>query len=105
MLASSGRFAPEIFISKKESAVKKPAKRSSLAIEIFGWLGPVAVLLAFGLASAGIIEARSYPFQLLSLFGAISLGTISVMRRAYQPAALNIIMAVIAAVTIITLIV
>lgn len=81
----------------------KSTKIPKIAIEIFGWLGPVAVLLAFGLASAGAIEARSFTFQLLSLFGAISLGTISIIRRAYQPATLNIVMALIAVITIGTL--
>lgn len=84
-------------------AASKSNKQSNLAIEIFGWLGPVAVLLAFGLASAGVVEARSFAFQGLSLFGAISLATISIMRRAYQPATLNVIMAGIAIVTIVTL--
>ena len=84
---------------------KKQLTKVQIAIEIIGWMGPVAILLAFALASAGTIEARSYTFQLLNLFGAVSLGMISIMKRAYQPAALNIAMALIAVVTVAVLLV
>lgn len=72
-------------------------------MEMFGWLGLLAVLAAFGLVSAGLIEGRSYTFQLLSLTGSIALGAISVSKKAYQPAALNVILATIAVITIISL--
>lgn len=72
--------------------------------ELFGWYGAVAILLAYGLVSFKIISADGYLYQLLNLTGALGILTISLIKKARQPAALNIAWAIIALVAIIYLI-
>ncbi len=79
------------------------AKRTNIWLEIFGWLGPVAILLGFILVSYEIIEPRSYTFQLLNLFGSIAIAAISLAKRAFQPAVMNIVFIFIAMFTLITI--
>lgn len=75
----------------------------SKKLEIIGWYGPIAFIIGFALVSFGVVNARSYTFQLLNLTGGISLALISIVKKAYQPAVLNIILSVIATITIIGL--
>jgi len=42
-------------------------------IDILGWAGGVALVIAFGLNSLGKIEAQSLSYQLLNLFGGVAL--------------------------------
>ncbi len=65
-------------------------------IEIFGWYGAIAILTAYFLISFAVINPESIWYQLLNLTGAIGLLGISFYKRAYQPAALNIIWIIIA---------
>ena len=75
----------------------------SKTVELIGWYGPLAILAGFALVSIGTIEGRSYTFQLLNLSGSVALAAISLAKKAYQPATLNIIMAGISVATIISL--
>jgi hypothetical protein len=71
--------------------------RAALITEMAGWLGAVALLLAFGLVAAGLVQPSSGFYLGLNLFGALGLARASLSRRAYSPALLNIVWAVIAA--------
>ena len=83
--------------SKAETKVSKQ-------LEIIGWYGPIAFIIGFALVSFGVVEGRSYVFQLLNLTGGVALALISFEKKAYQPAVLNIILAIIAIVTLVDLI-
>jgi len=72
-------------------------------IEIFGWYGAVAILGAYTLASFEILEPTSLIFQLLNVTGAFGIVIVSLYKRAYQPAALNIVWAIVAIVVILNL--
>lgn len=80
-------------------------KKISDLVNLVAWLGPFAILLAYALASFGVIEARSFIFQGLSLGGGLILAYIALRRRDYQPATLNIILSVIALITILSLVI
>lgn len=75
------------------------------AAEIVGWYGAFAILLAYALVSFKIIPANSYTYQLLNLTGAVAIVVISLVKKAKQPAALNIVWAAIAFFAIISLII
>lgn len=70
---------------------------AALSTEVAGWLGAVALLLAFGLGAAHIVEPSSAVYLGLNLFGALGLARASLLRRAYSPALLNMVWAAIAA--------
>ena len=72
-------------------------------LEIFGWYGAVAILLAFALVSFGILSPRSLDFQLLNLTGAAGIVAISYSKKDYQPAALNLVWAVVAIIALISI--
>ncbi len=71
-----------------------------LALEVAGWYGVIAILVAYGLVSFNIVNANGIVYQLLNLTGGGSISLISVRKRAYQPATLNIAWALIALVAI-----
>ncbi len=65
-------------------------------IELFGWYGTAAVILGYALVSFSVLEATSVWFQLLNGTGALGIILVSLRKRAFQPAVLNIIWALIA---------
>jgi hypothetical protein len=65
-------------------------------VELYGWYGMAAILLAYALASFSVIDARSLTFQILNGTGALGIVLVSFRRKAYQPGVLNIIWALIA---------
>jgi hypothetical protein len=62
-----------------------------LLIEIVGWAGAVLILAAYGLLSAGKLEARSNTYQLMNIVGAAGFVINSGSKGAYPSAVLNII--------------
>lgn len=74
-------------------------------VEIIGWYGAVAVLLAYALVSFKVIPASGYIYQLLNLTGAVGIVVISLVKKAKQPASLNVVWAIIAFIAIISLII
>lgn len=66
-------------------------------IELFGWYGAVAMLAAYTLYSFGIFQAGSIWFQALNLTGALGIVTVSIYKRTWQAAVLNIAWAGVAA--------
>lgn len=69
-------------------------------IEIIGWYGAVAIILAYGLNSFSFLNQTNLFYQLLNLTGGIGILTISFYKRTYQPGVLNIIWTIIALVAI-----
>jgi hypothetical protein len=64
---------------------------SLLIIEIVGWAGAVVILIAYGLLSAGRLEARSNTYQLLNVIGAAGFVINSGSKGAFPSAVLNMI--------------
>ena len=79
---------------------RRLALRTAFSTEALGWLGAVALLLSFALGAASLVKPTSAAYLGLNLFGAMGLAHASLSRRAYSPALLNIIWAVIAAVSL-----
>lgn len=73
-------------------------------IEVIGWYGAVAIILAYALVSFSVLQPTSFIYQLLNGTGAIGIVIVSFSKKAYQPGVLNVIWAVIAFVAIIKLI-
>lgn len=91
----SRRFAPPVRDSRL---------RSVLADEIVGWCSAVALLLAFALGASGVLRPSSPTYLVLNFFGAVGLAYTSFSRHAYSPAALNIVWALIAALSLLALV-
>jgi hypothetical protein len=62
-----------------------------LVIEMIGWTGAAAVLLAYGLVSADRVSSRSRAYQLLNIGGAVGLVINSAWNGAIPSAAVNVI--------------
>ncbi len=62
-----------------------------LLIEVVGWVGAVIILVAYGLLSAGRLEARSTAYQLLNVIGAAGFVINSGSKGAFPSAVLNLI--------------
>lgn len=88
--------------SIKERDAKQRSLRANL-VEVGGWYGAAAVLLAYALVSFDIISPQGWIYQLLNFTGAVGVLIISYMKRAKQPALLNFVWAVIALVALIEL--
>lgn len=88
--------------SIKERNAKQRSLRANL-VEVGGWYGAAAVLLAYALVSFDIISPQGWIYQLLNFTGAVGVLIISYMKRAKQPALLNFVWAVIALVALIEL--
>ena len=69
-------------------------------LEIFGWYGTVAIVGAYALMSFSIIQSDGVFYQLLNLTGAIGIVAVSLAKKVWQPATLNIIWTVIAIITL-----
>jgi hypothetical protein len=65
-------------------------------IEVIGWYGVGAILVAYGLVSFSIVSSNTYVYQLLNITGAAAVAWQSWQKRDVQPVALNIIWAIIA---------
>lgn len=72
-------------------------------IEIFGWYGTIAIVLAYALVSFSVLSADSIWYQLLNGTGAVGIVVVSLHKRAYQPGVLNIIWTLIAVLAIINI--
>ncbi len=58
-------------------------------IDVIGWVGSLAVLLAYGLISAEKISGKSKLYQWLNVFGSICLMLNAYHHRAYPPTFVN----------------
>ena len=72
-------------------------------INILGWYGTLAIVIAYVLVSFSFILPNSMLFQVLNGTGAIGIVIISLYKKAYQPAVLNIIWTLVAFIAIINI--
>jgi len=64
-------------------------------MEIVGWYGTLAILAAYALSNFNIISTQTLLYQSLNVTGALGIVLISIKRKTYQPAVLNMIWAAI----------
>jgi hypothetical protein len=60
-------------------------------VEIFGWYGTCALLTAYALVSFAVLEGDSLGYQLLVISGCAGIVAVSLYKKTYQPAVLNIV--------------
>lgn len=70
-------------------------------VELAGWYGAVAILLAYALSSFSVIDSGDLVYQLLNLTGALGIVIISYVKGVKQPAALNAVWAIVALIAIV----
>ena len=63
---------------------------NDILIDVLGWIGAIALLVAYALISAGRVEGDSKGYQLLNLVGSILLILNTVYYGAYPSAFLNL---------------
>ncbi|QQG49628.1 MAG: hypothetical protein HZB70_02395 [Candidatus Berkelbacteria bacterium] len=71
-------------------------QKTHLIIEIIGWLSVALIILAYAMVSFDVFASQTSTYQILNFIGAIGIIFHSVAKKDYQPAALNIIWALIA---------
>ena len=62
-----------------------------LFMEVVGWIGALLILAAYGLLSAGKLDAKSPAYQWLNVVGAIGFILNSGWNGAWPSAALNVV--------------
>jgi hypothetical protein len=63
----------------------------AIVIEVVGWAGALAVLVAYGLVSGERVSSRSWTYQLLNIGGALGLVVNSTWNGAIPSAVVNVI--------------
>lgn len=76
---------------------------TTLLVDGAGWLGAAALLLAYGLVSAGRLDGRSAGFQLLNLGGAAGLLVNGAHHGAWPSAVLNAVWVAVGVVALVRL--
>ncbi len=72
----------------------------STIIEVLGWYGTVVIVGAYALTSFGMVSPKSILYQALNFTGSIGIIIAVLPKQAYQPAVLNTVWAIIAALAI-----
>lgn len=60
-------------------------------IEYFGWYGAVAIITAYFMVSFAVITPTGTLYQVLNATGALGIVLVSLKKKAFQPAFLNIV--------------
>ncbi|HEX8546670.1 MAG TPA: hypothetical protein VF691_06880 [Cytophagaceae bacterium] len=63
----------------------------TILIEIIGWTGALAVIIAYFLVSLNKVKSASYLYQILNLVGAILLIINTAYLKAYPSAFVNVV--------------
>ncbi len=64
--------------------------------ETIGWYGTFVVILAYILVSFGYVSSSAFSYQLLNLMGALGILYITIKKKVYQSASVNLIWGIIA---------
>lgn len=65
-------------------------------LEYFGWFGALLILLGYISTSTGLINSSSIVYQVMNAVGAIGILSVSIKKKAYQPAVVNAIWLIVA---------
>ena len=79
--------------------------KKNITIEIIGWYGTIAIVLAYASSSLGVFSSNNVFYQILNGTGALGIVLVSFRKKTYQPAFLNIIWLIIAVVSIINILI
>lgn len=74
-------------------------------VDSLGWIGAIAILVAFGSSSFGLISPSDPVYQGLNLFGALGIVMSSLPRKAYQATALNLVWAAVAMIALLKMVI
>ncbi len=77
--------------------------KKNLPNEIVDWSGVVLILVAYGLMSFGVMSSHSLVYQGINLVGALAIAFTSIKKKDYEPGVLNITWAVIALISIVSI--
>ena len=77
----------------------------SKLIELFGWYGTVAILLAYFLVSFSFLEVTNIWYQVLNITGSLGIVFDAFYKKDYQPGVLNIVWMVIAAIALVRMLI
>lgn len=104
---SAGGAEREAASNAGSNAASNAAPNAELGrhVDVLGWLGTVAVLLAHALANTERITDTGWIYHGLNLAGAAALGYLCVRRQVWQSVWLNVVWAVVAAVALVRLVV
>lgn len=72
-------------------------------VEVIGWYGVCAILLAYILNSLNVISSSNIIYSFLNLTGALGISIDAWKQKNYQPVVLNLIWAFVAALTLVKL--
>ena len=72
------------------------SQRWRVLVEILGWYGLIAVVIAYASVSLSFVSPNSYVYQFLNLSGAVGLGLVAFVKKAYQNGVLNLVWGAIA---------
>jgi hypothetical protein len=72
-----------------------------IIIEIIGWVGSLAVVIAYGMNSYQKLRSDSMVFYLMNLTGGLALIVYTIYKAAYASAFINIVWVIIAVVAIV----
>ncbi len=74
-------------------------------VDGLGWIGAIAIVIAYGSTSFGLVSTADPVYQGLNLFGALGVVMSSLPRRAYQATALNIVWAAVAIIALLKMVI
>ena len=80
------------------------SQRWRVLVEILGWYGLIAVVIAYASVSLSFVSPNSYVYQFLNLSGAVGLGLVAFVKKAYQNGVLNLVWGAIAVLALVQLI-
>ncbi len=72
-------------------------------VEIIGWSGTTAVILAYLFVSFGVLPADSISYQLLNLYGGVALLILTFVKKVYQAVATNFFWSIIALIALLNI--
>ena len=73
----------------------------ALAAALLGWSGTVALLVAYGLVSAGRLSGKGSAFQWLNIYGSGGLGVAAVEGAVWSAVTLNAVWVAIGVITLV----
>jgi|GEM_PF-1669863 len=90
---------------RSRESERKSVRIDGWAVEIVGWYGVAAILVAYAANSFGFLDAKGLGYVVLNLTGSVAIIVEAFRKKDVQPVVLNAIWSVVALVALIKLIV